>query len=754
MKKYTRKLACVHNPFHPYDQFIIQKNKIPSDYRTGQPANAHEQQVWADRNTAERAVAFFGAGYGLGFVFADSDPFWFLDIDKCLVNGVWSPLALEMCTLFAGCYMEVSQSGTGLHIVGSGEVPAHGCRNKELGLEFYTTGRYMALGHNAQGDPNFKIDSAIMLAFVNKYFPPEVEEHEGVWQEGHELGWELPGDDELIQVGMRVQGAGIVFGGKASFKDLWFADTEELGKHYPHPEKPYDASSADMALASKLAWLTGNDCPRIERMMWKSQLKRDKWETHKTYLGGFTIPRALVRDSSFYDPKFYKRQAEQKAVIKAIGDGGSASSLSPSLGLDEMLDRFVNVIEGKRVFDVQNPKCIMNQDEFVNAYKSSKTSYNVPGEYKNDGTAKVKQMDTAKLWAEDTRRRRVQSITFRPSHPLETEDPDGKHAINTWRSIERSGEVGDCSIFTRHIDYLFGNDSSRFLDWLAHIEQKPGVLPHTGWVHISPMHGTGRNWLSWTLALVWKGYVATSFDLAGTLKNGYNGSLSCKLLAVVDEINEGGSSARWENAEVLKSIVTPAFRSINPKYGYQRVEFNCCRWLIFSNHTSALPLAEGDRRFNVVQNNCPPLPEQYYKELYGSLESPGFVESVANMLKARDISGFNPGAHALLNEAKRDLIGSSRTETDEILQDLIANHPSDVIANSTLATILNGGFGTKNSLVPHQKHAAQRAGIISYGGVWIAPSTVRVSILRNHQLWKSSTPDQVKTEMGKFSFRP
>lgn len=70
------------------------------------------------------------------------------------------------------------------------------------------------------------------------------------------------------------------------------------------------------------------------------------------------------------------------------------------------------------------------------------------------------------------------------------------------------------------------------------------------------MQGTGRNWLSSVLCRLWRGHVASSFDLAGTLRTGYNGPLSQKLLAIVDEINEGGSNARWDNAEVLKSLVT------------------------------------------------------------------------------------------------------------------------------------------------------------------------------------------------------
>lgn len=738
-----------------FKQFIIHKYKVPADYRTGSTrnVNAHNAQVWTDHETAATAAKTFGGDYGVGFVFTPADPFWFIDIDKCLVNGAWSSTAQELCAIFAGCYIEISQSGSGLHIIGTGFVPAHGCRNKDLGLEFYTEGRYMALGHSGVGDPMHDA-TTLMPMIVERFFPPADETAGAGWREGHELGWELPGDDELISRALAMRGgAAAAFGGKLTFADLWKADPAALGRAYPDANgRPYDASAADMALASKLAWLTGNDCPRIERLMQRSGLVREKWEKHKAYLGGFTIPRALVRDAVFYDPKYRERRDAQRAENKRIGDDSAGGSpLADVLSIDQMIERYANVIEGKRVVDIENPRRIFALDEWKSAHKSSTTMVEVPGEFKLDGSAKIKSFDTAAVWEKSPVRKQFDTVTFRPGYGLETEDPEGKHAVNTWRPLVRAESVASPALFVNHIEYLFGQDAGRFLDWLAHIEQKPGILPHTGWVHISPMQGTGRNWLSCVLVKLWRGYVAASFDLGGTLKNGYNGALSQKLLAVVDEINEGGSGAKWENAEVLKSIVTPAYRHVNPKYGYQRLEYNACRWLIFSNHTSALPLTEGDRRFNIVQNDNPPMPEQYYRELYGSLDTPGFIEAVAWMLTQRDVSGFNPGAHALLNEAKRDLVASSRTEVDDAIRDLIENNPSDVIINSKLAMMLNAGstqFGAKMALTPHHRHAMQRYGIIPYGKpIRLEHGLVKVSILRNHKKWKNAEYFDIKEEL-------
>ena len=439
------------------------------------------------------------------------------------------------------------------------------------------------------------------------------------------------------------------------------------------------------------------------------------------------------------------RRQQQKRENQDIGEGSEEYPASKVLTVEEMLVRYVHIIEGKRVADLEHPRRIFALDEWKSAYRSSQT---LVEEKKDDGSVKVKKRETTSLWEITPARKQVDTVTFRPGAPRMTFDPDGKRAANTWRPIDRTGPAGDPTLFVNHVYYLFGADAGRFADWLAHIEQKPGELPHTGWVHISPSQGTGRNWLASVLCRLWKGYVAASFDLSGTLTSGFNGSLSQKLLAVVDEINEGASDRRWESAEKLKSLVTEEHRRINPKYGHQRLEYNACRWLIFSNHTSALPLTERDRRFNIVRNDLPPMPAGYYGRLYAALKDPEFIAGVAMFLRKRDISAFNPGAHALLNEVKREMVSASRSDADDIIEFLKENHPADIISNPKLGGYLNEQPIGK--IQPHHKHALGRAGVQPYGkSIKLAGRPIKVSILRNAEFWKSMPPEQIRNELAK-----
>lgn len=108
-------------------------------------------------------------------------------------------------------------------------------------------------------------------------------------------------DDDLIAI--MFSRAGVSKDGKPTLEQLWAADPEALGRGYPDSGgagRPYDASSADAALSSHLAFWCGRDEAQIERLMRRSALARDKWE-RADYLAR-TIARAVERQEEIYKP--------------------------------------------------------------------------------------------------------------------------------------------------------------------------------------------------------------------------------------------------------------------------------------------------------------------------------------------------------------------------------------------------------------------------------------------------------------------
>lgn len=98
-----------------WDETKQKNNKIPISPHTYQAyvkgsdwQNTPGHTVTAD--TAIATAATLGDDYGVGFLFKNTDPFFFLDIDKCLNpdGKAWSPTALELIGKLPGAAVEVS----------------------------------------------------------------------------------------------------------------------------------------------------------------------------------------------------------------------------------------------------------------------------------------------------------------------------------------------------------------------------------------------------------------------------------------------------------------------------------------------------------------------------------------------------------------------------------------------------------------------------------------------------------------------
>ncbi|GEM_PF-1421659 len=429
-----------------------------------------------------------------------------------------------------------------------------------------------------------------------------------------------------------------------------------------------------------------------------------------------------------------KRREHQKLENEKIGEGDYRIPVAEKITLESALERFVFLSEGSLVADVFKPHYVLKLADWKNTYAASTKSIEQPN------GKPAKEVPVVGLWHTSERRKTVATRTFKAGGGLMLSDPDGKLAVNSWRPFDRTMQVEDLQaagvgLFVDHVGFLFGADAPRFLDWLAHIERCPGVLPHTSWLHIAKHFGMGRNWLASVLARVWAGSVAVNLDLGGMLRNGFNDRLSRKVLAVVDEIREGGRDSPWEHSEKLKSLITEEVRRINPKYGHTSLEFNACRWLLFSNHLSAIPLENGDRRVEVASNDAPPQDAAYYTRLYKALESPQFIRAVAAFLGRRDITGFNPGAHALNTEAKQAATKASQTPMAEACQLLIDHWPADFVTSAHLYNVMTEGLG-RDSLKAAHRRTYEQAGIRPFGRkVRIKGVPTNVLILRNSAHW-------------------
>ena len=474
-----------------------------------------------------------------------------------------------------------------------------------------------------------------------------------------------------------------------------------------------------------------------------------RWSGFKPNRTSYKVIFSMAQERGWTNPKSKEGlRQEQRELNKKIGEGNLVTASNEVLSLDEMLDRFVYTIKGQMLSDKKFAQHAIKLADARVAYAASRSQV----EIKTSDGVRTKEVDCLEQFIKHPKRPTTADRTFIAGADIIVRNEEGVNCFNTFRPFARqkAGGLEDASMaqpFINHISWLFGDRADHFLNWLAHIEQQPGVLPQTSWLHIANNTGLGRNWISSVLVRVWPGYVASNFDLVGSLSSSFNGPLSHKLLAQVDELNEAHQSqSKWSFSEKLKSMLNAEYREINNKYGAQVREKNACRFLMFSNHISAIPIEETDRRIEVVISDATPQTEEYYQSLYSLLQDELFIASVARFLMDRDISIFNPGARALVTSHKKSAAEVSKSEADEDADFLVDHWPYDVIPTGLIATCF-----------PHiqdsaLRHIKTRAGIKPYvapgqtkaGGIRIGGVVGRLAVIKNHEFWSQQSLADVK----------
>ena len=119
--------------------------KFPINVRTGKKAEVDNPHTWCTFKEAQEAV-LSGKYKGVGFVLTGDDPYTIIDLDHVINpdTGEILPWAQEIINLMDS-YTEVSQSGTGIHIIIRGKKPGDRCKGKNGQIEIYDHARYFAL---------------------------------------------------------------------------------------------------------------------------------------------------------------------------------------------------------------------------------------------------------------------------------------------------------------------------------------------------------------------------------------------------------------------------------------------------------------------------------------------------------------------------------------------------------------------------------------------------------------------------------
>jgi primase-polymerase (primpol)-like protein len=325
----------VPSRLHERDQWVCwrteqrdgEATKLPVEPVTGGFASTTDPDTWREFGVARGYAAARDTDVdGVGFVFTEADSLVGVDLDDCrdpATGELDEPAATIVEDLDS--YTEVSPSGTGVHVLLEGELPEG--RNRRGTIELYDEARYFTVtgahltgtprsvearqealtavhaehvgrqaGTEADGQGTSRADvnaaqaDAAAEATTDVPSPGGVDANANANGDGAGSGPAALSDEELLDRAMSAANG-------EKFRRLWNGRTTGYDSH----------SEADMALCVLLAFWTGGDRGRIDRLFRESGLMREKWdEIHyadgRTY-GEGTIERALEVTDERYEPQ-------------------------------------------------------------------------------------------------------------------------------------------------------------------------------------------------------------------------------------------------------------------------------------------------------------------------------------------------------------------------------------------------------------------------------------------------------------------
>ena len=543
--------------------------KIPINPYDGSAGKSNDPNTWSDFDTAMRALNDVERADGLAFYFANG--YVGLDIDYIDSNledwraGDNDPnnLVNKFQDLTDNTYMEVSQSGTGIHAIFKGKIP--GKRRRKGNYEMYQTGRFFALtGNNIIPDPTIKSMSDDEMKTLYEFLFGK----DNVVQLHSETDNITPVDLSVVEIIKRAENSA-----KTGTRFTMFMKGGWEQFYSSHSE-------ADMAFANDLAFWTGRDFHKMDTIFRNSSLMREKFdEKHGAVTYGTSLlNKAINETQNIYNPESDSQDSESSYTFSFNED--KTKKIIPRSWDDQgrglrMRDQFAtvlkfNAVDKKWFFfngsywqeDIGNQRVELAAERVANSIKKEKPELSFSTKTDEDKAmnewykfqkdsrshmAKMHMIDEFKKYVivkhgefdkEDMLLNTESGYVDLSSGELHDHDIDKKFSHQT--VAEYSDNV-DAPLWDKFLNQIFNNDEE-----LIHYVQKAIGYSFTGSVDeqcLFILNGRGRNGKS-----VFSNVVS---DVAGNYAKQMN------VQTIVAKKNQSGSAnsdiARLEGARIVTS---------------------------------------------------------------------------------------------------------------------------------------------------------------------------------------------------------
>jgi Family of unknown function (DUF5906) len=623
--------------------------------RPAQRADATDPVTWADFDAARTAYED-GKSDGVGFVLGE--PYFGFDADRCRdpLTAAIHPEARELTALLA-TYTEISPSATGLHAIGRGRKPGPRCRIGRY--ELYDSGRFFCMtGHHLSGTPATVEERSRELAtlYSRLFF-----ESASANQTTNATRCHDDDDDDALLAAARIARNG------AMFEALWAGDTSAYGD---------DHSSADLALCNLLAFWTGCDQARMDRLFRQSGLCRPKWYERRgaqTY-GERTIAAAVAACRDTYSGGGKGRKEQPVASARAAQHAQPVTEVAGGVSLE---DFYAYMPTHTYIFA---PSRELWPASSVNSRIRRIPLGNADGASAGDEKDKHRTIP-ASAWLD--RQRPVEQMTWMPGQPLIIRD----RLVSDGGWIERPGcacfnlyrppqiTLGDAEYagpWLEHVARVYPDDAPHITAWLAHRVQRPHEKINHALV-LGGSQGIGKDTILEPIKAAigpWNFSEVSPTHLLGR----FNGFVKSVILRV-SEARDLGDVDRYTFYDHMKvyTAAPPDVLRVDEKHLREYAVWNVCGVVITTNHKAdGLYLPADDRRHYVAWSMLTrdDFDATYWSSLYRWYAAGG-TEHVAAYLFTLDIADFDPKAPPAKTPAFWDVVDANRAPEDAELADAL-----------------------------------------------------------------------------------
>jgi len=259
---------------------------------------------------------------------------------------------------------------------------------------------------------------------------------------------------------------------------------------------------------------------------------------------------------------------------------------------------------------------------------------------------------------------------------------DGDLYGNRWRDARPQLEnpSADISMWLKHCQELVPepDELEHIFDVMAFKVQHPEIKINHAILHAGDQ-GSGKD--TFWAPFIWAVCGNHSKNRGIMDNNSVNSQWGYQLeseILIINELKEPDAATRRQLANQLKPIIAapPEMLPINRKGLHPYMMANRLFVLAFSNDPVPISLDSQDRRWFCVWSAAPRMDSNKAKKMWDWYRAGGFA-AIADNLKKRDVSRFNPSAPPMWTEFKANLIEHGMSMAESYLVEMLKNRTGE-----------------------------------------------------------------------------